>query len=165
MMTFRNANILGLLIICLASSGCATKEEWNRFWDSFKDRGEQPDPNPPLASKSKALQGAIGEYVTIDGLRMTQARGYGLVVDLVDTGGVDGPSIVLEYIKKEVRRRQQIGEPGQTVEEILKGADSTAVEVTGLIPPAAKKGDRFDVIGRWALRRNRLSEAGSSSAI
>ncbi len=136
--------MIGLGIV-LAVGGCATKEEWNRFWDSFKDKGEQPEANPQLASKSKALQGTIGEYVTIDGLRLTQIRGFGLVVDLVDTGGGDAPEQVKTYLTKEVRRRQPIGRPGQTVDEILKGRDSAMVNVTGLIPAGAQKGDRFDI--------------------
>lgn len=142
---FQRLTAIGLAI-CLTIGGCATKEEWDRFWDSFKDKGEQPEANPRLASNSKAVQGTIGEYVTIDGLRMTHVRGYGLVVDLVDSGGVDGQEQVKDYITKEVRRRQQIGAPGETVDEILKGRDSAMVNVIGQIPAAAKKGDRFDLV-------------------
>ena len=41
-------------------SGCATKEEWNRFWDSMeKNKGHQPEAAPRQKSSSKALQGAI----------------------------------------------------------------------------------------------------------
>lgn len=133
------------LAIGLALGGCSTQEEWDRFWDSFKDKGEQPSANPPLASNSQAVKGTVGEYVTIDGLRMNHVRGFGLVVDLVDTGGVDGPEQVKDYITKEVRRSQEIGAPGETVDEILKGRDSAMVNVVGQIPAGAKRGDRFDL--------------------
>jgi flagellar P-ring protein FlgI len=146
----RVPSIWSCLLIALSlfviAGGCATQEEWDRFWAGFQDKGEQPSANPPLASNSRAVQGTVGEYVTIDGLRMNHVRGFGLVVDLIDTGGVDGPERVKDYITKEVRRSQEIGAPGETVDEILKGRDSAMVNVTGQIPAGAKKGDRFDLV-------------------
>lgn len=130
----------------LALSSCGGAEEWDQFWDKFKDKGEQPTPTPPMMnSRGKGLQGTIGQLVTIDGLQMTQVSGYGLVTGLVDTGGSDGPEVVKEYLVKEIRRNQGIGEPGMPAEEILGSRDTAMVAVTGRIPAGAKKGDRFDV--------------------
>lgn len=134
------------LVLC-AVSGCGGKEEWDQFWGKFRDQGEQPVPmTPSMASRGKGLQGTIGQLVTIDGLRMTQVAGYGLVVGLVDTGGADGPDEVKNYLTKEIRRLQEIGAPGLPVEQLLGGRDSSMVYVTGYIPPGARKGDRIDVV-------------------
>jgi hypothetical protein len=127
-------------------SGCA-KEEWSRFWQSFeKEKGQQPEATPRARGASKALQGAIGPLVTIEGAQLMEVRGYGLVVDLVDTGGPDGPQQIKDYLVKEVRKNQQVGMPGIATKDIFEGRDSAMVEVLGWIPAAAKKGDRFDVI-------------------
>lgn len=136
-------------LIALASAGGCAQGEWEQFIESFKrDKREQPAAMPSPAAKTKALEGTIGPLVTIDGLRLTQVRGYGLVIDLVDTGGRDGPEVVKNYITKEVRRRQEVGMPGLPAGALFEDLNSCMVEVTGLIPAAAKKGDRFDVVIR-----------------
>lgn len=127
-------------------AGCGGQEEWDQFWDKFRDKGEQPAPTPPVMnSRGKGLQGTIGQLVTVDGLQMIQVSGYGLVTGLVDTGGSDGPEIVKQYLVKEIRRNQGIGEPGMPAEEVIGSRDTAMVAVTGRIPAGAKKGDRFDV--------------------
>jgi len=113
-----------------------------------KDRGSQPEPSPRLVSKSRATRGTIGELVTVDGLRLLQVRGFGLVVDLPDTGGSDGPEVVRKYLIKEIRRHQKPGDADIPASEMLKGRDTAMVEVTGLVPAAAEKGDSFDVVIR-----------------
>lgn len=143
----RTARRLACILCVLVLSGCGSKEEWDQAWSKFRDRGEQPTPmTPAMSSRGKGLQGTIGQLVTIDGLRMTQIAGYGLVVGLVDTGGADGPDEVKAYLTKEIRRMQEIGAPGLPVDELLGGRDSSMVSVTGYIPPGARKGDRFDVV-------------------
>ena len=138
-----------LLAFGLLSSlpGCA-KEEWDRFFDSFrKDSPRSRESMPPSHKNSiRALQGAIGPMITLEGAQLLQVRGYGLVVDLVDSGGADGPQQVKEYLTKQVRKNQEIGVQGITTEQLFKGKDACMVEVTGLIPAAAKKGDYFDVV-------------------
>ncbi|MBN2563244.1 MAG: flagellar basal body P-ring protein FlgI [Phycisphaerae bacterium] len=123
-----------------------TQDEWDRFWHT--DKGSQPDPTPRLISKTKATRGTVGELVTVDGLRLLQVRGFGLVVDLPDTGGSDGPEVVKSHIIKEMRRREKPGRSTVSPSEMLKGRDTALVEVSGLIPAAANKGDTFDVVVR-----------------
>lgn len=149
--TIMQARLLQSLVILLPCvfvlAGCGGSEEWDQFWDKFKDKGEQPAPTPPIMnSRGKGLQGTIGQLVTIDGLRMTQVSGYGLVTGLGETGGSDGPEIVKDYLVKEIRRNQAIGEPGMPADEIIGSRDTAMVVVTGLIPAGAKKGDQFDVV-------------------
>lgn len=139
-------SLLLLAVIC-TSAGCMTDEEWRRFWDT-SDKGRQPRPMPGESSDSKAVRGTIGPLITIEGLRLIQVRGFGLVVDLIDRGGKDGPEAVKKHIIKEIRRKQDIGAPGFPATEILNSLDTTLVEVTGLIPAIAKKNDRFDVVVR-----------------
>lgn len=146
-MRFRFCLLILSLSPVLTASGCA-KEEWDRFFDSFKkdppSSREQMPPRP--RASTRAMQGTIGPLITLEGAQLLQVRGYGLVVDLVDTGGADGPEQVKEYIKKQVRTNQEVGVRGITTDQLFKGKDACMVEVTGLIPAAAKKGDRFDVV-------------------
>jgi hypothetical protein len=134
--------LAAMLCVC----GCMNNEEWDR-WAS-KERGEQPEAEPRSDSSSKAISGTIGPLVTIDGLQLLQVRGYGLVMDLVDTGGKDGPDVVKKYLLKEIRRHTEIGMPGLNPDQIFNNLDASMVEVTGLIPAAARKGEKFDVVVR-----------------
>lgn len=149
--------VSAVLAVAVVIGGCMTKEEWDRFWE--KDKGEQPEPTPRLISKTQATVGTVGELVTVDGLRLQQVRGFGLVVDLVDTGGSDGPDLIRKHILKEIRRRQQPGDPDILSSDLLKGRDTALVEVRGLIPAAAERGRPFDVVVR-ALGTQTTSLAG-----
>jgi hypothetical protein len=136
----------GLLISLLCCCGC-TQEEWRRLFDT-EDKGSQPDPSTDGRVSSVAVAGSIGRLVTIDGLRLNHVRGFGLVVDLVDTGGSDGPEVVKNYLAKEIRRWQEPSQQSLSLKELLESRDAAMVEVTGLVPAAARKGDRFDVVIR-----------------
>lgn len=134
-------------VLLMVVAAACTKEEWRRLMD-MKGKGSQPEPTSQPAPANIAVQGTIGQLVTIDGLRLTQVRGFGLVVDLVDSGGSDGPEIVKNYLIKEMRRHQDPSDPGASSKDILESKDTAMVEVTGFIPAVAKKGERFDVILR-----------------
>ncbi|MFQ5410906.1 MAG: flagellar basal body P-ring protein FlgI [Phycisphaerae bacterium] len=131
------------LTILFTASGCMTPEEWDRFWN--KDKHKQPNPAPSPVSSSPAIRDTIAPLVTLQGMRVNRVRGFGLVVDLIDTGGSDGPEIVKNYLMKEIRRKQQIGRPGPAPLEMINSRDTTMVEIVGDIPAGAQKGDRFDV--------------------
>lgn len=135
-----------LLLGLVLAAGC-TKEEWRRLFDT-EEKGSQPEPVTGARVSSVALQGTIGQLVTIDGLRLNHVRGFGLVIDLIDTGGSDGPEIVKNYLAKEIRRWQEPSQQGLSLKDLLESRDAAMVEVTGLIPAAARKGDRFDVVIR-----------------
>jgi len=136
----------GLMLSSLCVGGC-TKEEWRRLFDT-EDKGSQPEPVSSGRVNSVAVAGTIGQLVTIDGLRLNHVRGFGLVVDLVDTGGSDGPEVVKNYLAKEIRRWQEPSQQTLSLKEVLESRDAAMVEVTGLVPAAARKGDRFDVVIR-----------------
>lgn len=131
----------GAVGLCVGS-GCMTGAEWDRF---LRGAGsEQPESQPRMMSSSKAVRDTIAPLVTIQGLRSNQVRGFGLVVDLVDTGGRDGPEVVKKHLRKEMRRRDTGGSSSSY--PMLNSRDSTMVELTGYIPAGARKGDRFDVV-------------------
>jgi hypothetical protein len=155
-MSWRHALVFVAGCGMFAVGGC-TQSEWRRLWE--KDKGSQPEPATPLVTKTQALRGTIGELVTIDGLRLLQVRGFGLVVGLVDTGGSDGPEQVKQQIMKEMRRRQTSPDSKLSPADMLKGRDTALVEVTGLVPAAADSGDIFDVVVR-ALGTQTTSLAG-----
>jgi flagellar basal body P-ring protein FlgI len=138
--------VVAVMSTALTTGGC-TNEEWRRLFQRERT-ASQPQPSSQTPVSPVALQGAIGQLVTIDGLRLTYVRGFGLVVDLVDAGGSDGPEIVKNYLMKEIRRQQDPSKPGPPAQETLESKDSAMVEVTGLMPAGAKKGDRFDVVLR-----------------
>ena len=138
--------VIAVIAWSLAPAGC-TKEEIRRLFDK-EEKKSQPEPIAPPAVSSVAVQGTIGQLVTIDGLRLTHVRGFGLVVDLVDTGGSDGPEVVKNYLAKEIRTWQDPSQPPISLQEMLDSRDAAMVEVTGLIPAAARKGDRLDVVVR-----------------
>lgn len=137
-------------LIASGATGCMTEAEWNRWWDNVRgaDKGGQPEPAPRSGPDSAARRGTIGPEVTIDGLSLQEVRGFGLVTNLVNTGGSDGPEVVKKYLVKEMRRRVMPGDVGLNSQEILEDPTTAMVEVTGWIPAGAKKGDRFDVVVR-----------------
>lgn len=151
--------LIALVSTCLLlTTGCMTQEEWQRFW--ARDGGSQPEPNPRLISKSQATRGTVGELVTVDGLRLLQVRGFGLVVDLPGTGGGDGPDKVKRHLVKEMRRQENAATvPGPAPATIIAGRDTAMVEVRGLAWAGARPGDRFDVVLR-ALGTQTTSLAG-----
>jgi hypothetical protein len=77
--------------------------------------------------------------------------GYGLVVNLSDTGGGPYPNAVRDYMIKEMVRHG-IGMPSGGIyskinpEQALDGKKFTVAEVRGLIPPGARKDQTFDII-------------------
>lgn len=129
--------------VLFAASGCMTPEEWDRFWN--KDKGGQPSAKPRSVSASPAIRDTIAPLVTLQGMRVNRVRGFGLVVDLIDTGGSDGPEIVKNFLMKEIRRKQEIGQPGPAPLEMVNSRDTAMVEIVGDIPAGAHKGERFDV--------------------
>lgn len=140
---------LTMALACLAalplSFGCASKQEWDEFFKVNQDKGTQPEAVARTVSKNPAIRDTIAPLVTIEGMRLNQVRGFGLVTDLVDTGGRDGPEPVKEYLFKEIQRSQDPSRPGPIPQEIMNSKDVCMVELTGFIPAGAQKGDRFDV--------------------
>ncbi|MBK8270136.1 MAG: flagellar basal body P-ring protein FlgI [Planctomycetes bacterium] len=125
--------------------GCSTKQEWDDFFRVNQDKGQQPSAAAREVSRSPAIRDTIAPLVTLEGMRLNQVRGFGIVTDLVDTGGRDGPEPVKDYLFKEIQRKQDPSRPGPLPQEFLNSKDVCMVELTGFIPAGAQKGDRFDI--------------------
>ncbi|HWL94157.1 MAG TPA: flagellar basal body P-ring protein FlgI [Phycisphaerae bacterium] len=129
----------------LIASGCASEQDWNDFFQVKKENTQQPAAAARPVSESPAIRDTIAPLVTIEGMRLNQVTGYGLVADLVDTGGRDGPEAIKDYLFKEIQRQQDPSRPGPVPADFLNSRDACMVQITGFIPAGAQKGDRFDV--------------------
>ncbi len=125
--------------------GCMTEEEWRRAWDTDADKRTQPTAAPREVGNSAAVRDTIAPLVTLQGMRLNRVRGFGIVMDLVTTGGSDGPEVVRTHLIKEIRRRSEIGGADMNAVDLLNSRDTAMVEIVGSIPVGAKKGDRFDI--------------------
>lgn len=134
-----------MLLSLLSLFGCMTEEEWRRAWDTDADKRRQPEAQPREIGDSAAVRDTIAPLVTLQGMRLNRVRGFGIVMDLIDTGGSDGPDVVRTHLIKEIRRRSEIGGADMNAVDLLNSRDTAMVEILGSIPAGAKKGDRFDL--------------------
>lgn len=135
---------LVLTLLILPGSGCS-ETDWARMFDSWRDKDPQPEADLLSEPDMVARKNTIGPLVNIQGMERNAVRGFGLVVDLVDTGGSDGPEVVRNYLVKEIRRKVEIGGDGINATEFIDSKDSAMVELEAFLPGGAKKGERFDV--------------------
>ncbi|HPF40042.1 MAG TPA: flagellar basal body P-ring protein FlgI [Phycisphaerae bacterium] len=143
----RNTQWLPTIVILSAafwSAGCS-ETDWANMFDSWKEKKNQPEDTPASEPDTVARQGTIGPLVNIQGMERNAVRGFGLVVDLVDTGGSDGPEVVRNYLIKEIRRRAEIGSDGINASDFLDSKDTAMVELEAYVPGGAQKNERFDV--------------------
>ncbi len=106
----------------------------------------------PDESLPEHLRGTILEYVTVFGTTPQVITGYGLVVNLDNTGRDDGiPTPVRNRIAETAARRglaspQTGGQLGQlTPSALLADPRTSVVRVQGFVPPAARNGQRIDI--------------------
>lgn len=135
---------LALLIILVPALGCS-ETDWINMFDKWREKEKQPEADLPTEPDTVAQQGTIGPLVNIQGMERNAVRGFGLVVDLVDTGGSDGPEVVRNYLIKEIRRRVPIGNDSINASEFIDSKDSAMVELEAYMPGGAEKNERFDV--------------------
>ncbi|MCB9854004.1 MAG: flagellar basal body P-ring protein FlgI [Phycisphaerales bacterium] len=149
---------VALATIVLLGTGC-NEADWAKMFDSWREKDRQPEADLTTEPDTIARQNTIGPLVNIQGMERNAVRGFGLVVDLVDTGGSDGPEVVRNYLVKEIRRRAEIGSEGINASEFLDSKDTAMVELEAYIPGGAQKNERFDVRVR-ALGTETTSLAG-----
>ena len=119
---------------------------------------KKPDPEPKyrnLGAKTdfpEFLRGTILDSVDVSGTQSLTASGYGLVVNLENTGRNDGiPTAVREAIGKNasifgVNSALTDGPLGQLpVNQLLSDPRTAVVRVDGIVPPGARADDRIDV--------------------
>ena len=108
---------------------------------------------PPKADVPPHLEGTVHQLVDVGGTRPLIASGYGLVVNLENTGRDDGiPTAVRQRvletaIARGVSGANTFGQLGEVSPAgVLADPRTAVVRVEAVVPPAAVPGDRADVI-------------------
>jgi hypothetical protein len=115
-------------------------------------------PTLPLQQVPNFMQGTLYERVRFSGLDEMPVYGYSLAVNLHDTGNSNAPSMVRDYIIKQMLLRgfdSYVMGTYQNVspEQMLQDKRVAIVEVEGRLPVGARAGQSFDVTVR-ALQHN-----------
>lgn len=129
------------LLLCLACNDGKAKWPWTKE--------EKPAPKPvSVAPVSQSAEGTIRAFGYVEGMRKLRVRGFGIVGGLANTGGGDCPDEIRKYLEAEIRRRNNVNNLDVNPKDILDNPTYAAVVVTGDIPAAAVKGERFDLLAR-----------------
>jgi flagellar basal body P-ring protein FlgI len=104
-----------------------------------------PEDKAPLGVLSGELSGTIGSVSEVVAFNTVPVEGYGLVAGLAGTGSSECPRQVREYLRQFILR--QLPKLSKiSADELINSKDTAVVRIYGLIPPAASKGQRFDVL-------------------
>lgn len=95
-----------------------------------------------LVPESK-LGTRIGSVASVGVPQAAVVEGYGLVGGLAGTGSGDCPPAVREYLKRYILI--QVRGRGYDVDTLIGSKDTAVVRLEGVLPPAARKDERFDV--------------------
>ncbi|HWE01344.1 MAG TPA: flagellar basal body P-ring protein FlgI [Tepidisphaeraceae bacterium] len=107
------------------------------------------------------MRRTIFEKVDLANAEAFQVSGYGLVVNLDNTGDSTAPLPVTQYMIKEMVKhgygsKLNPGWENQSPERVLHDKRVAIVQVVGMLPPGIRKGQTFDVIVQ-ALPKNQTS--------
>jgi len=94
-------------------------------------------------------QGTVGEYAVLSGARNVHVSGYGLVIGLGSRGDNGVPPEIERYLVGEISRSgigfYRTGTELLSPLAIVRGRDTAVAIVSGVIPPFAPAGTRFDL--------------------
>ena len=107
------------------------------------------------------MHGTVWEKVDVGNTEPFQVSGYGLVVNLDNTGDSTAPVAVKEYMIKQMYAhgygsKLNPGWENQSPERVLSDKRVAIVQVVGLLPPGVRRDQAFDVIVQ-ALPNNQTS--------
>lgn len=95
------------------------------------------------------LKGTIMERVDVANVGPYPVSGFGLVARLLGTGDTRAPNAVREYMINIMQKRgfgsRMLGYEGMTPDGVLSSPAFAIVRVDALIPPGARRGQRFDI--------------------
>ncbi len=122
-----------------------------------RERLGSPDSAPPAAvfQGPRELRGTIGSFARLQGGDPLLVSGYGLVVNLENTGSAVVPEFLRGWLGNEMRKRGVgSGElaarnpelAAVTPERLMLSQQTAVVRVSGLIPPGATPGTPFDLL-------------------
>ena len=140
---------LFLASLIVASAGC----------QNIIRRGQSPDeqtltsaaPDDPYGTKY------IGDVCGIWGLNFAKVQGIGLATGLDGTGSNPADNSYRDHLERELKSRSV-----DDVTELLSNNDTSMVIVRGILPPAIRKGDRFDIEVKIAPNSETNSLEGSN---
>ncbi len=110
---------------------------------SFVNRSQSPDELSKSFTNDlkKAKAGYIAELCNFHGANYAKVEGIALAFGLADTGSNPKPGAQRDQLVRDLTNDKL----DINIEKLLAGKDTEMVLLKGLIPPAAKEGDRFDV--------------------
>jgi len=95
-------------------------------------------------AEANGLGDTVGMLTEVFASDAIPVRGYALVGGLNGTGSSECPAQVRTYLDKYIL--QHLGGTKVNVNELISSTDTAVVVVEGIIPPAASKDQRFDVM-------------------
>ncbi len=108
-----------------------------------------PPPAPGAVYNGPAyLRGSVGSLVRVEGNEPMLVSGFGLVVNLPNTGSPEVPQYLRQRMLTQVRRQNLLDRPefrGISAERFLLREDNAVVRVFGEVPPGATPGTTFDL--------------------
>lgn len=90
------------------------------------------------------LAGTIGSMARLYEFGAIPVKGWGIVAGLAGTGSSECPPVLRDVLVKYIQQ-QVSGESRVDPDGFINSPDTAVVEIGGVIPPVASKGDRFDV--------------------
>jgi flagellar basal body P-ring protein FlgI len=130
-MVSRIALIAGFSCLLIASVGC----------QSILQREDAKQGLKALSDSSSAPTQYIGSVAAFRGLNFSKLEGVGLVTELRGTGSNPPPSGQRDYLIDELKTHPEV----ENAMSLVASPDTSMVLVKGLVPPGARKGDRFDL--------------------
>jgi flagellar basal body P-ring protein FlgI len=138
-----------LLVIPAAGGGCSS------FWKKDPEKAEQERLEALL--KAPAPPQFIRDAAAPYGLRYGKIQSFGIVNNLLNTGGSEPPSMQRDMILAELASRN-IEKPNQFID-----AKHTAiVMVETVLPPGVRRGDPLDLIVKYSSRPDVNSDRATS---
>lgn len=120
------------LVVCTFAGGCSLM--------GGGDPDLEADERLEKLLKSPDPPGLIREAAIAHGMRPIRVDGVALVNALSGTGGPVNPSVYRDQLLDEMRR-ESVEDPNL----LLERDDTGLVQVSGIIPPGAKRGDPMDI--------------------
>ncbi|MFN9878399.1 MAG: flagellar basal body P-ring protein FlgI, partial [Planctomycetota bacterium] len=130
-MVSRIALLAGFSCLLIASVGC----------QSILQREDAKQGLKALSDSSSAPTQYIGSVAAFRGLNFSKLEGVGLVTELRGTGSNPPPSGQRDYLIDELKTHPEV----ENAMSLVASPDTSMVLVKGLVPPGARKGDRFDL--------------------
>ncbi|MHC4721234.1 MAG: flagellar basal body P-ring protein FlgI [Planctomycetota bacterium] len=108
------------------------------MWGCGQQRTRTEEPEPVV------LEGTIGSFAELYEFGTIPVKGWGIVAGLAGTGSSECPpalrNVLIKYIEQQVSDETKL-DPGGFIDSM----DTAVVEINGVIPAVASKGEHFDL--------------------